>query len=109
MPKERPRRTPDAPLRSWLRRIWMKCNEKAYANKREGYCCEHCGAKNSRAKGKEVRVIIHHKKLINWDKIFRVLRRELLVSPDQLTALCDDCHKAEHIRMKEQECEQQAT
>jgi len=103
MPKKQHKRTPDTMLRSWLRRwVWSKCCEKSYTNRREGYCCEHCGVKNSRAKGKEVRVIVHHQKLINWDKIFKVLRRELLVSPNQLTCLCDECHKAEHKRMKEE-------
>ena len=104
MPKKQQRRTPDGALRSWLRRgVWMKSFEKSYALRRESYCCEHCGVKNSRAKGKKVRVIVHHNKMINWDKIFKVLRAELLVSPNQLTCLCDECHKLEHQRMKEED------
>ena len=99
MPKERPRRTPDAPLRSWLRRIWMKCNEKAYANKREGYCCERCNVKQSRAKGREVYIEVHHKNKegnIQWDDIIDLIYERVLVHPDNLEILCKACHHEEH-------------
>ena len=109
MPKKNTRQTPDGVIRNALRRLWMMSRERSCALRRESYCCEHCGVKNSRAKGKEVRVIVHHKKLIDWKLVFAVLRDELIPDPDELICLCDDCHKAEHIRMKEQECEQQAT
>lgn len=103
MPKKNTRQTPDGIIRSALRRVWMMSRERSTALRREGYCCEHCGVKNSKAKGKEARVIVHHKDLIDWKLIFSVLRAELLPEPEELTCLCDECHKLEHRRMKEEE------
>jgi len=62
--------------------------------KSEGYTCEECNAKQSRAKGKEVYVECHHKSghIGNWEKVIDLIFEELLCSPDNLTVLCKSCH-----------------
>ena len=75
----------------------MRSRERASALKREGYCCERCGAKQSRAKGKEVYVEVHHKQgITNWQEIYRQIRELLLTDPDDLEVLCVSCHEKEH-------------
>lgn len=76
-----------------LRQLWMRSREKSAAMKRDNYSCVCCGVKKSVAKGKEQKIEVHHKKgEINWDKLVKVLREDLLCSVDDLETLCPDCH-----------------
>lgn len=61
-----------------------------------------CGVKQSRAKGKEQKLHVHHKKGIgNWQRVVEVIREELLCDPDDLQVLCPECHyKAEREEQK---------
>ena len=88
--------TPNGRIRSALRLLWLRSRERAAALRATGYCCADCGVKQSAAKGREVRLDVHHRKPVDWDGIFDDLRRRLLVPPEQLEPLCDDCHAARH-------------
>ena len=85
----------DAFLSSAIRRyIWLKSRERSLALQRTGYCCEVCGVKQSRAKGREVKVEVHHERLIGWARIFKVLREELFSC--KLEVLCEKHHDERH-------------
>lgn len=88
--------TPNSQIRSALRNLTMRCRERQAARKSSGYCCVECGAHHSRAAGRHVTVEAHHKHQPNWDKIFWVIRTELLPSPEHWEPLCDKCHKLKH-------------
>jgi len=86
--------TPTSQIRSALRRVFLRSRERAAALKREGYTCERCHAKQSRAKGREVYVEAHHDCGIDWDGLIELVRERMLSGP--LTILCKECHDAEH-------------
>ncbi len=88
--------TPKSQIKSALRMLWLRSRERAAAVKRDGNTCTKCGAKNSRAKGKEVYVEVHHLDGIsNWEEIYDAVYKNLLVDPDKLVCLCKECHKEE--------------
>ncbi len=88
--------TPRNRVRSALRRLFLRSRERAAALKREKYTCQKCGAKQSKAKNKEVYVECHHKKGIgNWEKVIDMIYEELLCNPNLLEILCIQCHKKE--------------
>ena len=88
--------TPNGQIVSALRRVWMRSRERAAALKRDGYTCQCCGKKQSKAKGKEVDVVVHHLDGINWTGKAEEIRRDVLQTPARLQTLCVDCHDAEH-------------
>jgi len=92
--------TTKSQIKSSLRHLWLRSRERAAALKREGYCCERCGIKQSMARGKEVKVQVHHRELINWEAIFRYLRRTLLCRASKLEVLCTSCHNEHHYGEK---------
>ena len=61
-----------------------------------GYCCAVCGAKQSKAKGREVSVEVHHIHGVDWSGLIDLVIERLLPSPDDLVCLCSDCHKKVH-------------
>lgn len=86
--------TPKSRIRAALRNLWLRSRERAAALKRDNYTCQKCGAKQSKAKGKEVFVEVHHKTyILNWEKIDEAIRTYLLCDPLHLVTLCKDCHK----------------
>ncbi len=88
--------TPNYKIKSALRILWLRSRERANRLKHDGYCCQKCGRKQSKAKGKELKVEVHHRDGIsNWEKIFSVIRECLLTDKDKLETLCVDCHKGE--------------
>lgn len=89
--------TPNSQIRSALRRLFLRSRERAARLKADAYTCQKCGAKQSRAKGKEVYVEVHHKNngIENWDKLFSVIREYLLCDVEHLETLCKKCHKDE--------------
>lgn len=93
MPRKKPI-TPNSQIRSSLRKVFLRSRERAAALKREGYCCERCGVKQSKAKGKEVFVEVHHDTCVNWDGLIDLVRERLLGGP--MTVLCRSCHDQEH-------------
>jgi 5-methylcytosine-specific restriction endonuclease McrA len=89
--------TPRSRLRSALRQVWLRGRERQAALKRDNYTCVRCGAKQSRAVGREVSVNVHHKKPINWDGLLRLIYDSgLMVAPEGLETLCVECHSKDH-------------
>ena len=88
--------TPNSRIRAALRMLFLRSRERASAIKRDKYTCVKCGVKQSKAKGKEVKVECHHKEgVANWEKLFEAVRTYLLCSPEHLETLCKDCHGVE--------------
>jgi len=80
-------------VRSALRRLWLRSRERQAALKRDNYSCLECGVKQSRAKGREVYVEVHHKDGIRWQEILDYIFQQLLVNPDKLETNCEECHR----------------
>jgi len=90
-------RTPKSQVRSALRRLWLRSRERSTALQRAGYCCEECGVKQSKAKGKEVQIEVHHMdEVLNWETVIDYIFRHLLCEPDYLEVLCKACHHKLH-------------
>jgi hypothetical protein len=89
--------TPRSRIVSALRRLWLTSRERHAALKREDYCCERCGRKQSVAKGRELKLEVHHRDGIpDWDALEDLVRRRLLPPPDRLEVLCKECHTNHH-------------
>jgi predicted HNH restriction endonuclease len=85
--------TPKSKIRAALRRLWLHSRERAAAIKRDGYTCQRCGRKQSKAKGKEFAVEVHHKEgVCNWEVLFAAVYEHLLCSSDKMETICKDCH-----------------
>jgi len=88
--------TPNNKIKSALRALWLRSRERAAAIKRDNYTCQCCGRKQSKAKGKEFAVEVHHKEgILNWDAVYEVIRQYLLCDSGQLETLCKKCHDKE--------------
>ena len=94
--KERLPVTPKGKIVAALRQLWLRSRERAEAMKQQKYTCKNCGVKQSTAKGKEVKVCVHHKHGIDWDGIAELIRERILQTPEQLEVLCIECHKLHH-------------
>jgi 5-methylcytosine-specific restriction endonuclease McrA len=93
--------TPSSQIRTALRRMWLRSRERAAAIKRDKYSCCTCGAKQSKAKGREVAIEVHHTAgNANLAEIEATIRMFLLVHHDYLKTLCKKCHKDEHNAVK---------
>ncbi len=89
--------TPKTQIVSKLRQLWLRSRERAQALKDADYSCHKCGVKQSKAKGREQKVVVHHKEgVLNWDKIIELIREQLLTDPTKLEVLCPECHRQEH-------------
>ncbi len=88
--------TPNSKIKSALRQVFLRSRERGSAIKRDKYTCQRCGVKQSKAKGREVKVEVHHTAGVeNWNEIYRVIREHLLCDPGKLETLCKKCHKKE--------------
>ena len=94
-------RTPRSRVTAALRQLWLRSRERAAAIKRESGCCEVCGDKQSKAKGKEVILEVHHRNGIQWKEIVDLIYEQLLCHPDKLEVLCSRCHHCLHERDEE--------
>ena len=91
---KRLKHTPNSQIRSALRQLFLRSRERGAAIKRDGYTCVKCGAKQSRAKGRVIKVEVHHKQgILNWDALFAAVRAYLLSDPENMETLCEPCHK----------------
>ena len=88
--------TPRSQIRSALRRLWLRSRERNFRLQLDKYTCQGCFKKQSKAKGKEFFVEIHHLAGVgNWELIINEIYKELLVSPEKLVTLCPRCHDLE--------------
>jgi 5-methylcytosine-specific restriction endonuclease McrA len=97
--KKRPN-TPKSQIRSALRRIWLRSRERVATLRRDHYTCQECGRKQSKAKGREVSVVVHHLDGISWDGLVELVAKRLLQDPGKLVTLCVDCHDKEEELQK---------
>ena len=97
MSRKRADYTPSSQIRSALRRMFLRSRERSFAIKRDKYCCRKCGAKQSKARGKEIKCEVHHLDgITNWAEIEATIRMFLLTDPEYLRTLCKSCHEKEH-------------
>jgi len=87
--------TPNSRIRSALRQLFLRSRERGNVIKTAKYTCCKCGRKQSKAKGKELAVQVHHRSGIDWDGLFDDIRKRLLDETD-MEVLCTDCHDKEH-------------
>jgi len=85
--------TPASRIAHYIRLCWLRSRERHKVLKEAQYTCCQCHRKQSKAKGKELKVEVHHKKKIDWKKIVEYVRKEVLDKPQEV--LCKDCHKKE--------------
>jgi predicted HNH restriction endonuclease len=88
--------TPNSKIKNTLRKLFLTSREHSAVLKRDGYCCCKCGIKQSKAKGREVKIEVHHRDgITNWDEMYTAIRKYLLIDPDGMETLCKECHKEE--------------
>ena len=86
--------TPRSQIRSALRRLWLRSRERAAAIKRDQYTCQLCHRKQTKRKGKEFSVQVHHKQGIgNWDEAINAVYYYILCDIKDLETLCPQCHE----------------
>ena len=89
--------TPRSKIRAAVRQLWLRSRERAAALKNAKYCCSRCGIKQSKAKGREQKIEVHHRAGIdNWERVIDIIATEILCTPADYEVLCPECHKAEH-------------
>jgi 5-methylcytosine-specific restriction endonuclease McrA len=86
-------------VKTSLRSQWLRSPERAAALRRDGYSCRECGIKQSKAKGHEVSVQVHHiDGILDWQKtIDDVLASGLFCGAEGLRTLCRECHKKHKV------------
>jgi len=79
-----------------IRRLWLHSPQRREALKSSGYCCSKCGIKQSQAKGKEVKMQVHHDPPIKekWKMIIDLIIKDILEAPQ--VPICKECHDKEH-------------
>jgi predicted HNH restriction endonuclease len=88
--------TPRSRIRAAVRQLWLRSRERAQALKDHQNCCGRCGVKQSMAKGKEVKLEVHHLDGIEWEEVIDFIAKNVLQTPDRLIPLCKECHEKEH-------------
>ena len=89
--------TPRSRARAAIRQLWLRSRERASALKRSQHHCEVCGIKGSAAKGKEVKLEVHHNNGIdNWEFVINAIYKHILCDPKHLTVVCKECHDNIH-------------
>jgi hypothetical protein len=88
--------TPRSRIKNALRMVWLRSRERAAAVKREGNRCQRCGIKGSAAKGREVKIQVHHIYGCDWDGVVDAVIKAVLHDPSRLEVLCTGCHEAQH-------------
>lgn len=94
--KKNPYVTPVSRITAALRQVWLRSRERAAALKRDKYTCQCCGRKQTKRKGEEFIVHVHHRDGIDWGEITKIIRERVLQTPDALVTLCKECHEIEH-------------
>ena len=88
--------TPRSRIRSSLRQLWLRSRERAAVLKKADRRCTRCNVKGSVAKGREVKIEVHHEPPIAdaWEEIIDLICEKILESPQ--FPMCKDCHKDIH-------------
>ena len=86
--------TPRSRVRAAIRKLWLMSRERAKSLKEHEYKCSECGVKQSAAKGREVKLQVHHDPPINWKGLIDLIFERILNVPQ--VPLCEDCHKKAH-------------
>ncbi len=84
--------TPRSRVRACIRKLSLHSRERAATLKKSGYKCVDCGVKQSKAKGKEVKLEVHHEPPIDWEGLIDLIFERILNAPQE--PLCLKCHKA---------------
>ena len=87
--------TPRSRIKGMLRQIFLRSRERAAAMKRDNYSCQICGVKQSQAKGKEQKIVVHHVEGIDvWNENIELINDKLLCTDnlEKLQTLCPNCH-----------------
>jgi predicted HNH restriction endonuclease len=95
--------TPNSQIRAALRQLWLRSRERGQAVKDQRNTCQTCGRKGSVAKGREVRINVHHRKGVNWDGLLQLIRERLLQTPDDYECMCEECHVKLHKEEKDEQ------
>jgi len=98
MGKKKPS-TPRSRVTCAIRQLWLRSRERAKVLKDYDYRCSKCGVKQSTAKGREVKLEVHHNPVINWSGITDLIFERILNAPQ--VPLCKECHKKEHENEKQ--------
>ena len=86
--------TPNSKIKASLRMLFLGSRERGQRLKEDNYTCQSCGVKQSKARGRVVKVEVHHKHgVCNWQEIYDAIRKNLLCNPRDLETLCKECHK----------------
>lgn len=89
--------TPRSRVRQALRQLWLRSRERAKCLKNHENKCAKCGIKASVAKGREVKLQVHHVDGIgNWEEVIDAIYKEILCAPEKMLPLCEACHHAQH-------------
>ena len=81
--------TPKSKIIAALRRyIWLYSRERSERLKIDKRKCWNCGTSKN--------LHVHHIDPCDFDKIIKIIRKQLLVSPKKLATYCKDCHKQVH-------------
>ena len=89
-------------MRQAMRRVWLCSRERYAAIKRENNTCQVCHRKGSVAKGKELKIQVHHvDEIANWEAVIDAVYKNILVDPARLEVLCKDCHEKRHATVRE--------
>lgn len=97
MGKKQPN-TPRSKIRACLRQLWLRSRERAKSLKNTGYCCKKCGIKQTKRKGEEVSLEVHHDPPIDWNGIIDLIAERILEVNQY--PLCKKCHKEAHDESK---------
>lgn len=88
--------TPRSRIKSALRQLSLRSRERAAVMKRDKNTCQICGVKGSVAKGREVKIEVHHKNGVEWEELIDFVYKKLLVNPKYMQCVCKECHKGGH-------------
>lgn len=99
--------TPNSQIRAALRQLWLRSRERGQAVKDQHNTCVKCGRKGSVAKGREVRINVHHKAGVDWSGLLDLIRERLLQTPADYDCMCEECHVSLHKEEREEKDEQE--
>ena len=83
-----PYRTKRSFVYAAIRKVWLYSKERQHALKAENHQCEECNSKDN--------IHVHHKDGTSLKEVVDLIYERLLVHPDRLEVLCEDCHKEAH-------------